>query len=291
LIIATLPLRHLANKISRRKDTVVDKKTRLEEMILRYNAGESQESVAKHFGISPSRVWQLLKKAGVKSRPSGYKRLHNFNQSFFSSISTEPQAYWLGFIAADGHIRTSKMELQVGLSVNDTEHVKKFLAAIGSDHHIKHYLSTNSNTGRQHESVRVTVPSAVMIRDLLSLGLTPQKTTELTWPHIPDEQQPHFLRGYFDGDGCWIRIAGNRGGQCIWSVISSIKFLDGCQDYLSRTLSIGNKVPRQRRSCRDGIGDLTYGRRDVTARIYQLMYHDATVWLERKRVVADCFAN
>eukprot|EP01083_Nonionella_stella_P269665 912656_1 len=42
-----------------------------------------------------------------------------------------------------------------------------------------------------------------MARDLIALGCTPRKSLTLKWPaNMPDKFASHFVRGYFDGDGC-----------------------------------------------------------------------------------------
>ena len=42
-----------------------------------------------------------------------------------------------------------------------------------------------------------------MVNDLINLGCIPNKSLTLTFPDfINDELLPHFIRGYFDGDGC-----------------------------------------------------------------------------------------
>ena len=40
-----------------------------------------------------------------------------------------------------------------------------------------------------------------MVRDVMKLGVTPNKSRTMTLPEIPEEYFWDFVRGYFDGDG------------------------------------------------------------------------------------------
>ena len=55
--------------------------------------------------------------------------------------------------------------------------------------------------GEPQTVLRMT--SREMVNDLKALGLSQNKTYNLKWPDkIEKELIPHFVRGYFDGDGC-----------------------------------------------------------------------------------------
>jgi len=41
-----------------------------------------------------------------------------------------------------------------------------------------------------------------MFNDLIRLGLTPHKSKNILFPTVPLPCLNHFIRGYFDGDGC-----------------------------------------------------------------------------------------
>lgn len=62
-------------------------------------------------------------------------RRHFFDTRYFSSIETAEQAYWLGFIAADGGITNTKKTkaLDLTLKASDHLHVAKLCTAIGYD--------------------------------------------------------------------------------------------------------------------------------------------------------------
>jgi len=41
-----------------------------------------------------------------------------------------------------------------------------------------------------------------MYSDLINLGLHPRKSLTINLPDVPKRYMSHFIRGYFDGDGC-----------------------------------------------------------------------------------------
>src|SRR5581483_4155416 len=65
--------------------------------------------------------------------------LYTFDDQFFNVIDTETKAYWLGFITADGCVRTDHYnhQLKVKLKDSDASHLEKLKAALAADHPVK----------------------------------------------------------------------------------------------------------------------------------------------------------
>ena len=61
-----------------------------------------------------------------------------------------------------------------------------------------------------------------MYEDLIRLGVTPRKSLTLKFPKIPIKLVNHFIRGYFDGDGC-VRVSIENGRK-----LPSIKTIFTC---------------------------------------------------------------
>ena len=58
----------------------------------------------------------------------------------------------------------------------------------------------------QRDICEVSLSGKKIVKDLEEKGLHPNKTFTIKYPEISEELERHFLRGYFDGDGC-IRIS------------------------------------------------------------------------------------
>ena len=89
-----------------------------------------------------------------------------------------------------------------------------------------------------------------------------------------------MIRGYFDGDGCiWksdnsyhIQITGN------------VDFLIGVENYLLKHLDIDKKKNYSpcNRNRKNNIRALKYGGNHITTKIFELLYDDSKIFLERK---------
>lgn len=136
---------------------------------------------------------------------------YKYNTDFFKKIDSEEKAYWLGFLYADGSItrfykkdgEVRSMSVELSLKTEDREHLEKYINSLESNVPIqtrKHKLKD-----KIYESNRVVINNTKFARNLIDKGCTPNKGLTLTFPSeeiLPKELIPHFIRGYFDGDGC-----------------------------------------------------------------------------------------
>ena len=127
-------------------------------------------------------------------------RRYDLDDGFFDSIDTPAKAYWLGFITADGCIRTDhgKNVVQVKLMASDAGHLEKLKAAVD----VQRPLKYAPRSGIAGPTAVLQVTSPPMVAALATLGITPRKSMTVQ-PWIgPADLMPHYWRGLFDGDGC-----------------------------------------------------------------------------------------
>jgi intein/homing endonuclease len=124
-----------------------------------------------------------------------------FNEDYFEVIDTPDKTYFLGFIFADGCLIDNPKEYRYKLNIKihnkDEEILKKFISLLDSE--VEIWRSNN------REISEIGFSSKKMINDLKNLGLHQNKTYTIDYPKIDENLERHFLRGYFDGDGC-IRV-------------------------------------------------------------------------------------
>jgi len=89
-------------------------------------------------------------------------------------------------LASDGCI--SNGNNRVSLKLKDQEHVKKFAQ----------YFNTKTHETKTHQ-LDAYIHDVKLKSQLVKLGITPLKSK--TFEYSGDLNN-HFLRGYFDGDGC-----------------------------------------------------------------------------------------
>ena len=153
-------------------------------------------------------------------------------RDFFNVIDTEEKAYWLGFIFADGYISYSDKNMKKGqvttaycvgikLKWSDQEHLKKFNKSIGGNYKVFKEISHPDGFRKQTtEAAKILVYSQQMYNDLNNY-FDRDKTYTAKFPEIPDNLMRHFIRGYFDGDGCLSLIDKN----------IYVKFLGASKDF------------------------------------------------------------
>lgn len=126
---------------------------------------------------------------------------NNYNENYFEKIDTEDKAYFLGFIFADGCIiydpSKYRYKIEIKLHPKDRHILESLIKFIEGE--MKIWYDNN------REMCQVSISGKKFVSDLIKLGLTPNKTFNLEYPKISEKLEKHFLRGYFDGDGC-IRV-------------------------------------------------------------------------------------
>jgi len=141
------------------------------------------------------------------------------NSNYFQNIDDENKAYWLGFIAADGSLNKNGISMQIGLSIKDKNHLIKMGKIF--DKEVVDYVSKRHN--KSHKACRLCVSSKTNWNNLNRLGVNVNKTFEKEnnlFKNIPQKHVRHFIRGYFDGDGC-IYVSKDRKNICTFSMVGS----------------------------------------------------------------------
>ena len=197
-------------------------------------------------------------------------RVYNVNEHFFDDINSEPKAYWLGFLFADGYQNGS--EMVVNLNARDEGHLTKFREALGSEHKVK-LIPADDMTGGFKATFRVG--SQTLCLGLNKWGCVQAKSLILRYPErLPEHLARHFIRGVFDGDG-HIGVWRGYWHWCIYS--EATPFIDEVEHRLVR------EGIRTTRSRSDGGKFVRVSNRDGIQQLKSYFYEGATVWLDRKR--------
>jgi hypothetical protein len=166
------------------------------DMARRYLSGETMAAIGASYSIHRGTVDSLLRCRGVPilSRADA-KRKYPFREDAFDTIADEPTAYWLGFLCADGCVvlRRGSGEVHLVLQKRDIAHLERYRTFVETTAPIR--KETN------YQTYRVSLYSLHLAQTLNSLGCTPRKSLSLRFPTLPQTLVPHFVRGYFDGDG------------------------------------------------------------------------------------------
>jgi len=148
-------------------------------------------------------------------------------------------AYVLGFIAADGSlIKNKRGAYFIDIQSIDKEIIYKIRDVFKSDIKIGEYQPKYENPNKRY---RLQIGSKEIFKDLLRLGITPQKSKTIKLPNIPDKYFSHFLRGYFDGDGSVNICTYKRKDRKKPATVINCGFVSGSKDILEK---IKNKLAK-----------------------------------------------
>jgi len=201
----------------------------------------------------------------------------------FFSTDTKESFYWSGFIAADGCVGTLRSHggkyqypyLSIHLSISDSEHLEKFKKAIGCI----------ANVSRYKKECKITITSRDIVEDLERFNIVPRKTKIYKFPDCVrgSELIGHYMRGYFDGDGCFSEqlMKNANVAQRRFSIMGTEQFLKIYQQVLIKKCNI--KTNRKILAAK-GTYSLQYGGNNIIKNIVEFLYRgsDCNIRLNRK---------
>jgi len=204
------------------------------------------------------------------------------NVDFFKKWSPE-MAYVLGYFAADGC-----MYVNSGGS--------KFFNFVSTDYEllwkVKDILRSRHTIALKRRRVRnwkdtylLQIGSKEMYADLLKLGLRPKKELRLSLPEMPNIYLRHFVRGFFDGDGCVSQGYYKRKNRKSKIFVLMTRFASGSK-YFLKNLFKRILLDTNLKGCLSKNGTnfhLTYSKL-ASIKLYDYMYRDVAkeYYLERK---------
>lgn len=218
---------------------------------------------------------------------------YTFNNTIFNKIDTEEKAYWLGFLYADGNVSSKRNRITIQINAKDKELIYKFLNFLNSDY----------KPSFPGDHIRLEINSKDIKLDLIKLGCVPCKSKILKFPNISQlhiEYYNHFIRGYFDGDGCiW---NGKRKTMFLKNnktrIIHNVKFnLTGTIDMIENihniliSENIINKTKLNYSKKINNCIQLEQSGRVKINNIYRYLYNKATIFLTRKKEKFETILN
>lgn len=257
----------------------------LNKIVELYKKKKSFTEISRLVGIDRHKVSCILQKEGLytKRNSSHNTKIYDKDESVFEIIDTEEKAYWLGFLYADGYVNEVNNHIRIALKKEDYNHLVKFQDFIKTNTPIKY----DSN----RKCYVIQVFSVKIVQNLVRLGCHQAKSLTLEFPtekQVPNHLIHHFMRGYFDGDGCITHIKPNiknRSYKYQPSVylLGTPAFID---EYEKRLLKvIGREKPNKRikrKSWSDSTNAIQYGGSNLVPHIFNFLYKDATIFLDRK---------
>ena len=204
-------------------------------------------------------------------------RKYILNENYFKKIQVQEQAYLLGLLLSDGYLY--EKEYKVGLTSID-----KSLILFLKDN----LQATNPIAERQFKvgnlCYEISLNSKILFYDVLKYRQHILKKEVLHIPNeIPKEFMHHFIRGYFDADGC-IRLKNNK-KQLNFDIASYENILKEIAFYIDTNI---NKKKKTKILPHGNIHRINYAGNIQCYKIYKYLYQNAHLYLQRKK---DIFEN
>lgn len=217
----------------------------------------------------------------------GRKRIYDVDQNSFNKIENQDQAYWLGFMYADGYIIQNKYNSKIiGIKMALSDHLEKFKKFLNSSHPIKSYIS-NNGFNKNKKFYTFNIVSEILFNDLNKLGCVPRKSSILKFPTeniVPISLISHFCRGYFDGDGS-IGIAKIKNGW-EYPAINIVGTFDFISSYSSLLQIRGRIIYKDNRNSTYSIKTNSKIRGKI---IYNFLYKNALTYMPEKKIKFEYF--
>jgi hypothetical protein len=239
-------------------------------------------AIGRKYGIPTNSVKTRAYKFGVKMDPSGGKCRYTVNEDFFDQDSEEC-FYVAGFAAADGNVNywNYSQALSIGLSSTDKDHLLKIKDIMGFTGNIYDYSYVNTDCKKMcHSSWMKIHCSKKIVADIgTKFNVLPRKTFTYEFPVgiINHDMVRHFIRGYFDGDGCF--SIDKRNSAVCFELLGTQFFLETVRDILDRECDLQSENTVQKIK---NIFRLRFGGRHQVSKIVTYLYGDSTIYLQRK---------
>lgn len=245
-----------------------------------YKEGKSDNFIRKELKMDSYTVKHLIESAGIKRDLNkairGAKSVATIYDNILNNLTPEA-LYWIGFLYADGHIEKNRPRISLTLSELDKEHLVKFGKFFGENIPViqTQERGLKSNGYVCNAAYRVRFSSKEIYSRLVELGFTSRKSWDII-PHDFLKSSPHFWRGVVDGDG-WvlnkdIPVVGMCGHEN--TVKAFLKFV--------AMFGIPVEATAKKEKRRDSLWKTDLRARSLVVMVLNLLYKDATVYLDRK---------
>ena len=230
---------------------------------IEYLMNNYSDNSANSLKLNLNHSWDTIK---TKANSLGLKRNRlAINEDFFKYWNKE-MAYIFGFWVADGCMTNGN---SISFANNDLEIIQLIKFLLDSKHKINNY----------NNSFKLEFRNNVIYDNLLKLGGTPRKSLTIQFPEVPDECLSHFIRGEFDGDGCFY-IFQNKYLNA--NFVGNVDFLTVLKDKIKEQANLDSTGFYSFKNCNPRIRQLIYnGKKGILLGDY--MYRNSeNLRLERK---------
>ena len=243
-----------------------------ERILELYNKGLNITQIAEETGCDKTNISHRLKRLGIvlqrdysKTRRSRINRLA-VDENYFEYIDTEGKAYFLGIMYSDGSISQN----QFYLKMKDEDVLQSFKQELQTEAPIRRIET-------YQDAYILTVCCKKLCDDLCKHGCIPNKTRIIQIPKLREDLYRHFIRGFFDGDGC-LQL-NDKIYHCRFDLVCAAKnFLEQVRPIITKHAKTNGYLGKEKKY---DIWHLNYSGHQVI-QIMDWLYEDSHFYMKRK---------
>jgi hypothetical protein len=150
---------------------------------------------------------------------------------------------------------------------------------ISNTQNLKKYITKLNN--KEFVSYRLSINNKEIISSINRFNIVQNKTKTYSLPILDENLIKHFIRGYFDGDGCFKVRKYKNYNQLTFSLAGNNIFLEEVKNILTKYCDL-TKDKQLHKHKRSNIYYLEYSGNVMVKRIFDFLYKDNLVCLDRK---------
>jgi transposase len=256
-------------------------KSRAAEAVKLFESGLNCSQIAKKMGFCQPSVSEMLKEMGYDTWSSKVK--YSVDETFFDVIDTEEKAWVLGLMYADGNVtKAGRVRIQLQEEDKETlEKVRKLLQYTGE----LIYIPPPKKYPHRKPQYLLNIDRKTLADALIDKGCVPAKSNILVFPTkeiIETRLLPHFIRGYFDGDGS---VSFKNSKYLYVGIVGTFRFVCALQNVLAANGIESTAYPRYKKKGELSSYQLFVGKQDSVRKFRDLVYcsnNDCTYAMKRK---------
>lgn len=206
-----------------------------QKMITLYQSGQPIYKIAPKYHISEKTLTSIFMERGIQIRDVSHcKQYYSLNEEYFDDINSASKAYILGWLWSDGHNCTTQNLIIISLQEQDKYILEYINQELSSNRPIVFLRRSLEQDYNRQDQYRLTITNKHMSNSLSQIGMKHDKGLTARFPlGLTHDLYPHFIRGYFDGDG-WIS---KNPKDCRMNITGTVWLCESVQTILKDSLN------------------------------------------------------
>lgn len=257
-----------------------------------YVAGWKTDAIYAELGITPPVLYGELKKQQIQKRGYSRERKYALDKHFLSDITTDGQAWFLGYHAADGHCFSTATagRLRFRVAERDKSILEKLQVLLKSNAPIRPFKGSQGvyrgRTIKGGPGFRIDFDSKILAGDATRHGFGGDKLLRAGPWNGPPHLMNAWWRGLLDGDGSYVcyRQKTQKSTYASIELAGTAAICEGFARFALEKCGVSTAVVRPRDS---RIFSTRIAGIHNCQKIIRVLYDGATVWMDRKKEAAD----